>query len=148
MLRHKKGRPAGLRARAVVLSDDAIEFFASQANGKNSDAPLLTDDQGKPWGRHKWADMVQKAVAAVNATAKGAARIPSGVSAYTFRHCRISELLQTYHIDPLTVAVQTGTSVRMIEQYYYRFIAPALREKLRAISNISKESRRPPTTPD
>jgi len=38
--------------------------------------------------------------------------------------------LQDYHIDPLTVAAQTGTSVRMIEANYYKFIAPALREKL------------------
>ena len=36
-------------------------------------------------------------------------------------------------LDPVTVAHQTGTSLRMIEQHYHRFIAPALREKLAQI---------------
>jgi hypothetical protein len=39
--------------------------------------------------------------------------------------------LQAHGIDPLTVALQTGTSIKMIELYYFRFIAPALRKKLR-----------------
>jgi len=75
------------------------------------------------------------AIAAVNAKARGESRIPKGASAYSFRHARISELLQDYGIDPLTVAHQTGTSVRMIEQHYHRFIAPALREKLAQIDS-------------
>lgn len=79
--------------------------------------------------------MVQEAIAAVNKSAKGKARIPKGTSAYTFRHCRISELLQTYGKDPLIVAQQTGTSARMIEQNYFKFIAPALPDKLAAIEN-------------
>ena len=132
-LRHKKGRPARIRARSVVLTDDALSFFKRQANGKMPKAPLLLDPGGISWGRHKWADEVQAAIAGVNAKAKGEARIPKGASAYSFRHARISELLQPYGIYPVTVAHQTGTSLRMIEQHYHRFIAPALREKLAQI---------------
>lgn len=132
-LRHKKGRPARLRPRAVVLGRDAVKFFKAQAKGKMPAAPLLVDGERQPWGRHRWADDVQKAIAAVNANARGGKRIPKGTSAYSFRHARISELLQTYGIDPLTVAQQTGTSLRMIEQNYFKFIAPALREKLAAL---------------
>ena len=73
------------------------------------------------------------AIAAVNKKAKGQDRIPFGSSAYSYRHARISELLQDYGVDPVTVAQQTGTSTRMIEMNYFKFIAPALREKLSAI---------------
>jgi integrase len=132
-LRHKKGRPAKLRPRAVVLSDDGLAFFKQMARGKTPAAPLLRDPNGETWGRHKWADEVQAAITSVNIKAKGASRIPFGSSAYTFRHARISELLQDYGVDPITVAQQTGTSTRMIEQNYFKFIAPALREKLSAI---------------
>jgi integrase len=58
------------------------------------------------------------------------ARIPEGASAYSFRHARISELLQVYGVDPLTVAAQTGTSLRMIERAYFKFIRSAMLEKL------------------
>ena len=133
-LRHKKGRPAKLRPRAVVLADDAIAFFKSQARGKLPAAPLLLDPEKQPWGRHKWADEVQDAIAQVNKSARGKKRIPKGASAYSFRHARISELLQAYGVDPITVAQQTGTSLRMIEQHYHKFIAPALKDKLSAIS--------------
>jgi integrase len=47
-----------------------------------------------------------------------------------FRHARISELLQVYGVDPLTVAAQTGTSLRMIERTYFKFIRSAMLEKL------------------
>ncbi len=134
-LRHKKGRPAKLRARAVVLSEDGIQFFEKLAKCKLPAAPILLDPGRQPWGRHKWADEVQAAIKAVNAKAKGESRIPFGGSAYSFRHARISELLQTYGVDPVTVAQQTGTSTRMIELNYFRFIAPALRAKLSAIGD-------------
>ena len=134
-LRHKKGRPAKLRPRAVVLSDAALAFFRKLRKGKTPAAPLLVDPDRKPWGRHKWADEVQLAIRAVNKRTKGKKKIPAGASAYSFRHARISELLQTYGVDPITVAQQTGTSTRMIELNYFKFIAPALREKLSASEN-------------
>ena len=131
-LRHKKGRPANLRPRAVVLSDEGLAFFKRLCRDKLPSAQLLLDPSNLPWGRHKWNDEVQAAIRAVNEQAKGTSRIPPGVSAYSFRHARISELLQVFGIDPVTVGLQTGTSVRMIEQHYHKFIAPALREKLSA----------------
>jgi hypothetical protein len=45
-------------------------------------------------------------------------------------HARISELLQVYGVDPLTVAAQTGTSLRMIERTYFKLIRSAMLEKL------------------
>ena len=136
-LRHRKGRPARLRPRAVVLSGDALTFFERVARSKLPATSLLLDEDREPWGRYRWADNVQLAIKAVNAKAKGKNRIPFGSSAYTFRHARISELLQDYGVDPVTVAQQTGTSTRMIERNYFKFIAPALREKLSAVEGVS-----------
>jgi integrase len=134
---HRKGRPARLRSRTVVLSDDGAEFFRQQAKGKLPNAWLFTDPSGKPWNRHEWAAEFRIAAAAVNARAKGKRRIPTGASAYSFRHARISELLQLHGVDPLTVATQTGTSLRMIEQAYYKFIPSAMADKLRAVKEAT-----------
>jgi integrase len=77
-----------------------------------------------------WARQIRAAAKSVNEKARGAARIPTGVGAYSFRHTRISELLQVFNVDPLTVGHQTGTSLAMIEKAYTRFIPEALQEKL------------------
>lgn len=137
-LQHRKGRPAKLRTRYVVLDVEGVRFFTAMAAGKLPSAFLFTQDGRQPWTNHDWARGFQAAVAAVNATAKGKARIPvankqkgqPGASAYSFRHARISELLQLHDIDPLTVAQQTGTSVAVIEKTYFKFLPNAMREKL------------------
>jgi len=80
-----------------------------------------------------WAREMRAAIAKCNENARGKVRVSTEASAYSFRHARISELLQVYHIDPLTVAAQTGTSLAMIERAYLRFIPSALQEKLAAL---------------
>ena len=135
-LRHKKGRPAKVRARAVILGAEGVSFFKKLAKDKLPAAPLFLDGDNRAWGRYAWADEFKAAKLKHNATARGQQRIPGDASAYSFRHARISELLQVHGIDPVTVAQQTGTSLRMIEQYYFKFIAPALKEKLAAIHSV------------
>lgn len=56
------------------------------------------------------------AIAKDNEDAKGKKRISTDASAYSFRHARMSELLQINGVDPLTVAARTGTSVAMFEK--------------------------------
>ena len=84
-----------------------------------------------------WCRRVREAIAAHDKAAaeKDPAKdpLPVGASAYSFRHARISELLQIHGVDPLTVAAQTGTSLAMIEKAYLRFIPHAMREKLAGI---------------
>jgi integrase len=80
-----------------------------------------------------WARQMRAAIAKHNEDAKGKNRVSTKASAYSFRHARISELLQLYGVDPLTVAAQTGTSLAMIEKAYLRFIPSALQEKLVAL---------------
>ena len=132
-LYHRKGRPAKLRARAVALTTEAQSFFADRAKKKTPAAFLFTDPDGAQWRRHVWAREVRAAIAAVNKRARGQARVPTTASAYSFRHARISELLQVHGVDPLTVAQQTGTSLAMIEKAYFRFIPAAMLAKLDAV---------------
>jgi integrase len=133
-LRHRKGRGAQIKSRAVQLSDEGIEFFKDQARRKLPQAALISNDEGTHWTDQQWCDGIASTIAAVNKAAKKPAlRIPAGASAYSFRHTRISELLQVFKIDPLTTAQQTGTSVAMIEKYYFKFISSAMREKLNAV---------------
>lgn len=132
-LSHRKGRPPKLRVRHVVLSADGIKFFEEQARDKLPKAPIFTEDGEQVWRRHIWAKQFRAAADKVNEEARGKDRIPSAASTYSFRHARISELLQLHGIDPLTVAAQTGTSLAMIEKAYLRFIPSAMREKLATV---------------
>lgn len=133
-LRHNKGRGGKLRTRAVTLSDAGATFFRAQVRGKLPKAPLISNDEGLHWTDQEWCAGIEKAITAANATAKKPVqRIPAGASAYSFRHTRISELLQLYGVDPLTTAQQTGTSVAMIEKHYFKFISGSMRDKLNAV---------------
>jgi integrase len=134
-LRHRKGRPARLKARAVTLSTAAVEFFTAQAKGRAPDAPLIPKD-GKHWRTFEWSRGIRAAIEAANAKLKSDSDrrwVPTDASAYSFRHARISELLQVYNVDPLTVAQQTGTSLAMMEKYYFKFVPKALQDKLNAV---------------
>ena len=134
-LSHRKGRPPRLRVRHVVLSAEGVQFFKRQTSDRLPAAPIFTEDGERAWRRHIWARGIRSAIAKVNEKTKGRARIPSGASAYSYRHARISELLQVHGVDPLTVAHQTGTSIAMIEKAYLRFIPQALREKLAGVAD-------------
>jgi hypothetical protein len=83
-----------------------------------------------------WKRRIREAIAVHNEHASGKERLPIDASAYSYRHARISELLQVYGVDTLTVAAQTRTSMVMIEKAYLRFIRMP-REKL----ELLKESR-------
>ena len=132
-LASRKGRSSRLRVRRTVIASEARALFHAVASKKLSNDLLFSSGRGEPWMRHQWSRAITAAIKAHNQDAKGKARIPTTASAYSFRHARISELLQLHGIDPLTVAAQTGTSVAMIERAYFRFIPSAMREKLEAV---------------
>jgi integrase len=134
-LRHRKGRGSKLRLRAVMLSDDACTFFRTHSRDKLPKAPLISGPDGEHWRAGDWSVAIRSAATAANMSAmKLSQRIPIHVSAYSFRHSRISELLQVYGVDPLTVAQQCGTSMLMIEKYYFKSISSAMRTKLNPIA--------------
>jgi len=132
-LSHRKGRSGKLRTRFVILDAEGAAFFKKQTRHKLPPAALFTEDGSQTWRRHRWARAMRAAIKQVNAKARKQHRIPATASAYSFRHARISELLQLYGVDPLTVAAQCGTSAAMIEKSYLKFIPSAMREKLAAL---------------
>jgi len=127
-LRHRKGRGSVVRARAVWLSDAGVEFFKQQASGKLPKAPLISNAFGEHFTDQQWCGGIEKAV-------KAAGGMPAGTSAYAFRHSRASDLLQEFGFDPLSVALQLGTSVAMIERHYFHLIQSRFREKLNAVKS-------------
>jgi integrase len=134
-LSHRKGRQPKLRSRYVVLDEEGITFFNSQTHGKGPTDTFFARADAQPWRRDQWAQAVRSAIAVHNGSAPRALRVPTGASAYSFRHARISELLQVYGVDPLTVAAQTGTSLRMIERTYFKFIRSAMLDKLASLKS-------------
>jgi integrase len=77
-LRHRKGRGAKLRSRAVMLSDEGIIFFRAQARGKLPKAPLISGADGGRWRAGDWSVAIRAAANAANASSRKAAqRIPA-----------------------------------------------------------------------
>lgn len=141
-LTHKKGRPVRVRTRVVVLPEHTVAFFNDLVRDKQPNAPLCPSTTNGFWDRHSWAKLLREAinvgneaiarpnVQAIDSDTRTTKIIPKEVSAYAFRHSRISELLQHHHVDPMTVALQMGTSVEMIERHYFRFLSNSLRSRL------------------
>jgi integrase len=115
-----------------MLSTEGAAFFSRMCKGKLPGA-LIFSNAGEAWNHNTWGQAMRDTLAAHHAKCRSDERLPEGTSAYAFRHTRISELLQIHGIDPLTVAMQTGTSLHQIEKTYYKFISTALQEKLAAV---------------
>src|ERR1700733_3024101 len=130
-LASRKGKPPKLRARRTVLDASGIEFFQQQTAGKPAGAKIFTMDGETPWTREEWAAAWREAVTAHNV--KDEDQLPLGLGCYSFRHSRISELLQVYGVDPVTTALQFGAPTAIIERNYHRFIPSAMAAKLKAV---------------
>lgn len=107
-------------ARTVYLSNEAIAFFSSITLGRPAGDLLLPRADGEPWGKNHHQKPFDAAVKA--------ARLDKDTTFYALRHTHISlALLAKVNIQVL--AENTGTSVRMIEKHYGKF----LREDRRAM---------------
>lgn len=141
VLASMKGRPAVMRPRRVQIAPKDMPYFASLTRGKTPAAPLCPDDRGGHWETHKWSRHIRAALTYANA-ANLKDPIDERTSAYSLRHTRISELLQLYKIDPLTVAQQTGTSLKMMEDYYFKFLPSAMVDAFEQVSGRTTPRRR------
>ena len=79
--------------------------------------------------------LIAAANAAVSAT--DPLQIPAKTTAYSFRHTRISELLQVYKIDANNVCKETGTSLVMLHEHYHHLIREELDQALNDERNIA-----------
>ncbi len=100
-------------ARDVFLTDEAVEFFSRLTTGRHSDDYLLVKADGKRWGTSHHARPMQGAAKA--------AKLPAETNAYALRHTYISLALKN-GAPMQVVAENTGTSVRMIERHYGKFL--------------------------
>jgi integrase len=109
-------------ARTVALSDAALTFFARVSRGKLPGAPLLPRPNGKPWAHSDQDELMRAAVKK--------AKLPRDTVFYTLRHSFIATALKEAKIDIASVAKNCGTSVRIIEMTYAKFIPEDISEKL------------------
>ena len=123
-----KGRPVEWRERQVPLSTEGAAFFAERVK-LHPEGPLFPGVKGGRMPRKYWAEALRLARRLINASAAPESKVQSLV-AYSFRHARISELLQVFKVDVVTVAKITGTSVQMIEATYHHQIPLAIRPLL------------------
>jgi len=100
----KNGKPRQLTVPPVV-----VDFFEMEVKGKLPGAPIFARSCGRQWDKDAWKYPIKDAVAA--------AKLPSGVAAYTLRHSVITDLIRE-GLPILTVAQLSGTSVAMIEKHY------------------------------
>jgi integrase len=98
----------------AYLSDDALTFFKQQARNKLPGAWLFTKEDGSPWGKNHHTRLMHDAVKA--------AKLPRDTVFYSLRHYHISKALLA-GVPAQVVAENCGTSIRMIEKHYGKFMA-------------------------
>lgn len=114
-------------ARTVYLSNDAVAFFSSITLGRPADALLLPRADGAAWGKNHHQKLFAAAVKA--------ARLDPTTTFYALRHTHISlALLAKVNIQVL--AENTGTSVRMIEKHYGKFLRSDRRAMFDAMTGL------------
>ncbi|GMR20194.1 MAG: tyrosine-type recombinase/integrase [Gammaproteobacteria bacterium] len=100
-------------ARDCYLNDDALAHFKKLAKGKLPTAYLHTKDDGTPWGRSHQHRPMKEAIKK--------AKLPRDTTFYAMRHTHISRALLA-GVNAQIVAENCGTSVRMIEKHYGKFM--------------------------
>lgn len=100
--------------RITYLSKTAITFFKEQSEGKKNNEYIFTEDNGEPWKVDNYQRPFKAAVKA--------AKLPIETVFYSLRHYHVSKALKA-NIPPQIVAENCGTSIRMLEKHYAKFMA-------------------------
>lgn len=116
----KSGRP-----RQILVPPNIAKFLTDSVKDKLPAAPIFTRGDGVPWSKDKWKHPIKAAVIA--------AGLPSASSAYTLRHCVITDLVRS-GLAILTVAQLADTSVAMIERHYGHLVRHDAEEALSSIA--------------
>ena len=118
--RDKNGRP-----RQIAVPENVANFLLEQSKSKLPRSPVFTRGDGNEWNKDAWKGPIKDAVMV--------AGLPSGVSAYTLRHCVLTDLVNA-GLPVLTVAQISGTSVAMIEKHYGHLVGDAATEALAGLA--------------
>jgi len=112
-------------ARTVYLSDEAVTFFKELTKLKTPEAYILIKDDGTQWGESHQSRPVREAVRKT--------KLPSETVFYSLRHYHISKALLA-GIPAQVVAENCGTSIRMLEKHYGKFMAADRRAMFNTVS--------------
>jgi len=116
----KNGKP-----RQIAVSPNIVDFLTEQTKGRLPGAPIFMRADGRRWNKDAWKHPIKNAVTT--------AGLPSGVSAYTLRHCVLTDLVNA-GLPVLTVAQISGTSVAMIERHYGHLVGDAAADALAGLA--------------
>jgi integrase len=105
--------------RDIVLTEEGIGFFREIMAIRSPDALLLPRDDGKAWGKNHHIRPMQEAV--------GRAKLPDDTTVYSLRHTYASQSILA-GMNLKLLAENMGTSIRMLEQHYAKFIAASKRK--------------------
>ena len=115
----KNGNP-----RQISVPKVTADFFEEQVKDKHPAASIFARAGGKAWNKDAWKYPIKDAVKA--------AGLPGAASAYTLRHCVITDLIRA-RLPILTVAQLSGTSLSMIEKHYGHLVDDDALEALASI---------------
>lgn len=110
-------------ARTVTLTKEAVRFFEEISAGKEPDALLLPKDDGTAWGKNHHIRPMKEAVKK--------AKLPKETTLYALRHTAASQAILN-GINLKLLAENMGTSIRMLEVHYGKFIAASRRDLIEA----------------
>lgn len=119
-------------ARPVILSDEAVAWFGTLTAKRPKTEPLfLRRADSTLWQKMDVSRRMRRAVKA--------AALPEGTCFYTLRHTYVSTAL-VRGVNIQLIAENVGTSVRMIEQHYGKFMHADRRKAFNAAAlSLAKE---------
>lgn len=112
------------KGRRFKVSAAAAALLGKATKNKLPADRLFLRANGKPWDKDSWKRPISVAAAA--------AGLPPATTAYTLRHCTITDLL-TEGLPLLTTAQISGTSAEMIERHYGHLASDAAVKALGAL---------------
>lgn len=111
--------------RQIYLNATALELFDDWTRSKHPKAPILTQDGKTPWGKNNHSRLFHEA-------AKNSG-LPKGSCFYSLRHYYISKAMIS-KIPMQMIAENCGTSIRMIEKHYGKFLESDRRELVNLVA--------------
>lgn len=114
--------------RVVYLSREARAFFDELAKDKHPKAFLFTRDGKDPW-REKEASRAMREIRVL-------AKLPADTVLYSLRHTYITRALEN-GANMKLIADNCGTSIRMLEQHYWKAIQARRQEMLDGVSILA-----------
>jgi integrase len=118
-------RATKTKARTTTLTAEGVEFFSTLSKGKLPNAWLLVQSDGTPWTAEQQKVAFRTSLFAsklVTKEAWAAMNPRDRPCLYGLRHAYVSHAIHA-GVPILVIAKNVGTSVQMIEKFYYKELA-------------------------